>query len=118
MRDRNNYLKMADPKLRGQFSASVFNKAIEVASTCLNENASLRPSSGDLVTAMEFLLSCKYEPKDHAQKGSLHWPEIDLAPNLTAIVVEKDLDRDRAVAEAKMWGESWREKRRQSPIPN
>ncbi|WCJ40182.1 Protein kinase superfamily protein [Euphorbia peplus] len=114
MRDRNNYFKLADPLLRGQYTASVFNKAIEVASTCLNENASLRPSSNDLVTAIEFLRSSKL--KDGQE--SLKWPEIDVVPNLTAVVVEKDLDRDRAVAEAKMWGESWREKRKQSPLSN
>ncbi|XP_065861992.1 probable serine/threonine-protein kinase PBL7 [Euphorbia lathyris] len=115
IRDQKNHLKLADPLLRGQFSASVLNKAVEVASTCLNENANLRPSSSDLVTAIDFLLSCKHKPKD----ASLEWPEIHLAPNITAVVIEKDLDRDRAVAEAKMWGETWREKRRrQSPVSN
>lgn len=27
-------------------------------------------------------------------------------------ILNKDFDRERAVAEAKMWGENWREKRR------
>ncbi|EEF49395.1 probable serine/threonine-protein kinase PBL7 isoform X2 [Ricinus communis] len=114
MKDRCNYLKLADPKLKRQFSLSVFNKAIEVASICLNENANLRPSTSDLMIAMDYLVSHKYEPKD-AKKVSVNWPEIDFPPSVKAVILEKDLDRDRAVAEAKMWGESWREKRRQSP---
>ena len=36
--------------------------------------------------------------------------EKDDSPKETA----RMLDRERAVAEAKMWGENWREKRRQS----
>ncbi|XP_050231358.1 probable serine/threonine-protein kinase PBL7 [Mercurialis annua] len=110
MKDRCNYLQLADPKLKGQFSMSVFTKAIEVASTCLNENANLRPSTSDLVSAMDFLVTHKFE----AKKGNSNWPDIDFSPSLTAVVLEKDLARDRAVAEAKIWGESWREKRKQS----
>ncbi|KDP41812.1 hypothetical protein JCGZ_26830 [Jatropha curcas] len=111
MKDRGNYVRLVDPLLRRQFSMSLLNKAIEVASICLNENANLRPSSTDLVSAMEYLVSRKYEPdKDKANKS---WPEINLSPSAAEAVLEKDLDRDRAVAEAKLWGESWRDKRKQ-----
>lgn len=40
--------------------------------------------------------------------------EKDDSPRDTVRMLNKDLDRERAVAEAKMWGENWREKRRQS----
>ena len=40
--------------------------------------------------------------------------ERDDSPRETARMLNRDLDRERAVAEAKMWGENWREKRRQS----
>lgn len=40
--------------------------------------------------------------------------EKDDSPRETARMLNRDLDRERAVAEAKMWGENWREKRRQS----
>lgn len=41
-------------------------------------------------------------------------PGKDDSPKETARMSKKDLDRERAVAEAKMWGENLREKRRQS----
>ncbi|KAJ9189740.1 hypothetical protein P3X46_000995 [Hevea brasiliensis] len=107
MKDGGNYLKLADPLLRGRFSISVFNKAIEVASTCLNENANRRPSSSELVNAMDYLVSHR--------KSKKKCPEIDFPPSVAAVTIGKDLDRDCAVAEARKWGESWREKRRQSP---
>ncbi|XP_010250600.1 PREDICTED: serine/threonine-protein kinase PBS1 [Nelumbo nucifera] len=44
------------------------------------------------------------------QEGS----ERDDSPRETARMLNRNLDRERAVAEAKMWGENWREKRRQS----
>ncbi|KAF5449282.1 hypothetical protein F2P56_029746 [Juglans regia] len=40
--------------------------------------------------------------------------EKDDSPKETAKMLNRDLIRERAVAEAKMWGENWREKRRQS----
>ncbi|KAL3500980.1 hypothetical protein ACH5RR_035429 [Cinchona calisaya] len=43
----------------------------------------------------------------------LEGSERDDSPRETARIVNRDLDRERAVAEAKMWGENWREKRRQ-----
>ncbi|KAJ9178859.1 hypothetical protein P3X46_010708 [Hevea brasiliensis] len=115
MKDRETYIKLADPLLRGHFSMTPFNKAIEVASKCLNENANLRPSTSELVTAMDFLVSQKYDPRESKKKASVKWPVVDFPPSVTAVIIEKDLDRDRAVAEAKKWGESCREKRKQSP---
>ncbi|KAI3423114.1 Protein kinase domain-containing protein [Psidium guajava] len=40
--------------------------------------------------------------------------EKDDSPRDAVRILNKDLDRERAVAEAKMWGENWREKRRQN----
>ncbi|PHU03196.1 hypothetical protein BC332_28447 [Capsicum chinense] len=40
--------------------------------------------------------------------------EKEDSPRETARMLNRDLDRERAVAEAKMWGENWREKRRQN----
>lgn len=38
--------------------------------------------------------------------------EKEDSPRETARILIRNLDRERAVAEAKMWGENWREKRR------
>ena len=48
------------------------------------------------------------------RRWALDGPEKDDSPRETARILNRDLDRERAVAEAKMWGENWREKRRQS----
>lgn len=48
------------------------------------------------------------------RKWELEGSERDDSPRETAKMLNRDLDRERAVAEAKMWGENWREKRRQN----
>ncbi|CAJ2631197.1 unnamed protein product [Trifolium pratense] len=48
------------------------------------------------------------------RRWDLEGSEKDESPRETARMLNRDLDRERAVAEAKMWGENWREKRRQS----
>lgn len=48
------------------------------------------------------------------RRWDLDGSEKDDSPKETARMLNRDLDRERAVAEAKMWGENWREKRRQN----
>lgn len=48
------------------------------------------------------------------RRWDLDGSEKDDSPKETARMLNRDLERERAVAEAKMWGENWREKRRQS----
>ncbi|KAI3452558.1 hypothetical protein Pfo_009222 [Paulownia fortunei] len=48
------------------------------------------------------------------RKWDLEGSERDDSPRETAKILNRDLDRQRAVAEAKMWGENWREKRQQN----
>ncbi|XP_077250412.1 protein kinase superfamily protein [Tasmannia lanceolata] len=45
-------------------------------------------------------------------KWDLDGSEKDDSPRETAKIFNRDLDRERAVAEARMWGENWRDKRR------
>ncbi|CAK9166396.1 unnamed protein product, partial [Ilex paraguariensis] len=47
-------------------------------------------------------------------KWELEGSEKDDSPRETVRMLNRDLDRERAVAEAKMWGENWREKRLRS----
>ncbi|XP_055814455.1 serine/threonine-protein kinase PBS1-like [Solanum dulcamara] len=58
---------------------------------------------------------------DDGAGGSCRWKwdseggsERDDSPKETTRMLNRDLDRERAVAEAKIWGENWREKRRQN----
>ncbi|CAA3013375.1 serine threonine- kinase PBS1 [Olea europaea subsp. europaea] len=48
------------------------------------------------------------------RKWDLEGSEKDDSPKETTKMLNRDLHRERAVAEAKMWGENWREKRRQN----
>ncbi|KAG6793303.1 hypothetical protein POTOM_002506 [Populus tomentosa] len=48
-----------------------------------------------------------------ARNYCVKWPEPDFTPSRTKMVTDRDLDWDHAVAEAKLWGEEWREKQEQ-----
>ena len=110
LKDGMNILNLADPLLRGQFSKSTLKKALEVAFMCIQENANSRPSISDVVFALDYLTSHPYNPNE-AKRVSVKGPESNYSPKKTTRMLDRDFDRGRAVAEAKMWAESWREKR-------
>lgn len=112
-------------------------QALAVASMCIQEQAAARPVIGDVVTALSYLVNQAHDPnapprglssKDNTggriskneegggsgRRWDLEGSEKDDSPRETAKMLNRDLDRERAVAEAKMWGENWREKQRQS----
>ena len=108
-------------------------QALAVASMCIQEQAAARPLIGDVVTALSFLANQAYDHRGGAgddkggrilkndvgggsgRRWDLEGSEKDDSPRETARMLNnRDLDRERAVAEAKIWGENWREKRRQS----
>ncbi|MED6186891.1 Serine/threonine-protein kinase pbs1 [Stylosanthes scabra] len=145
--DRRKFSKLADPRLQGRFPMRGLYQALAVASMCIQESAATRPLIGDVVTALSYLANQAYDPNNagHGYRGSgddkrnrddkgarllkndeaggsgrrwdLEGSEKDESPRETARMLNRDLDRERAVAEAKMWGENWREKRRQSLQP-
>ncbi|XP_057529293.1 serine/threonine-protein kinase PBS1-like [Amaranthus tricolor] len=134
--DRRKFLKLADPLLQGRFPTRGLYQALAVASMCIQESAAGRPLIGDVVTALSYLANQAYDPnakddrrnrdenggkvvrgEDGASSGrkwDLEGSEKDDSPRETVRMLNRDLDRERAVAEAKMWGENWREKRRQT----
>lgn len=113
-------------------------QALAVASMCIQSEAASRPLIADVVTALSYLASQTYDPATahtgpgnsrpdrRGQPGSTtnnntsgnngnnsNTKERDDSPrDLVAGILNKDFDRERAVAEAKMWGENWREKRK------
>ncbi|KAH8512951.1 hypothetical protein H0E87_006309 [Populus deltoides] len=133
-----------DPRLQGRYPMRGLYQALAVASMCIQEQAAARPLIGDVVTALSYLANQAYEPNGHGYRGlgdrdekrhreerggqlsrneegggsgrkwDLDGSEKEDSPRETARMLNRDLDRERAVAEAKMWGENWREKRRQS----
>ncbi|KAL2903815.1 Serine/threonine-protein kinase PBS1 [Bienertia sinuspersici] len=133
--DRRKFLKLADPRLQGRFPTRGLYQALAVASMCIQENGAARPLIGDVVTALSYLANQAYDPstKDRnrdenggkilrgeegatsGRKWDLEGSEKDDSPRETARMLNnRDMERERAVAEAKMWGENWREKRRQT----
>uniref|UniRef100_A0A2P2IZU8 non-specific serine/threonine protein kinase n=1 Tax=Rhizophora mucronata TaxID=61149 RepID=A0A2P2IZU8_RHIMU len=141
--DRKKFPTLADPRLQGRYPTRGLYQALAVASMCIQEQAAGRPLIGDIVTALSYLANQAYEPsagsrgsgnrderRNRDERGgqllkneeggvSGHRWELDGfekedPPRETVRTLTRDLDRERAVAEAKMWGENWREKRRQS----
>ncbi|KAF1862926.1 hypothetical protein Lal_00009307 [Lupinus albus] len=135
--DRRKLSKLADPKLQGRLPMRGLYQALAVASMCIQESAAARPLIGDVVTALSYLANQAYDPKGSSSddkrnkedKGGrilkneeaggsgprwdLEGSEKDDSPRETA----RMSDRERAVAEAKLWGENLREKRRQNASP-
>lgn len=137
--DRRKFSKLADPQLQGRYPMRGLYQALAVASMCIQEQAAARPLIGDVVTALSYLVNQPYDPnsKDKDEKrnkddrglgrvsknedggGSrrkfdFEGSDRDDSPKETVKMSIRGLDRERAVAEAKMWGENWREKRRQN----
>ncbi|GMP82261.1 hypothetical protein CsSME_00036650 [Camellia sinensis var. sinensis] len=131
--DRRKFAKLADPRLQGKYPMRGLYQALAVASMCIQEQAAARPLIGDVVTALSYLANQAYDHKDERRtkeerggrilkhegggsgcKWDFEGSERDESPRETAKMLNRDLDRERAVAEAKMWGENWREKRRQN----
>ncbi|CAN6575174.1 unnamed protein product [Malus baccata var. baccata] len=112
MKDHKNIAQLADPLLRGRFQVSILRKAFEVAFMCLREDASTRPSMTEVVLAMNYLTSRLYSEPDENKVVDKKNSEPN-TPDETTAMLKKESERERAVAEAKMWGETWRDKRRQ-----
>ncbi|KAJ6836026.1 serine/threonine-protein kinase PBS1-like isoform X1 [Iris pallida] len=134
--DRRKLAKLSDPRLQGRYPMRGLYQALAVASMCIQEEAATRPLIADVVTALSYLASQAYDPATALASASGHrssrggravekgedgggsgrrWDvdglEKDDSPR---DATNKDFDREKAVAEAKMWGANWREKRRAS----
>ncbi|OWM89801.1 hypothetical protein CDL15_Pgr024549 [Punica granatum] len=140
--DRRKFVKLADPRLQGRFPMRGLYQALAVASMCIQEQGAARPLIGDVVTALSYLANQAYDNSsrgsgnkegkangeergggrilrnEEGEGSGRRWDleggsEKEDSPRDTARILNKDLERERAVAEAKMWGENWREKRKQ-----
>ncbi|KAK4477301.1 hypothetical protein RD792_016517 [Penstemon davidsonii] len=118
LRDRKNFVKLADPRLKGQFSEPILRRAMEVALMCLREDPQLRPGMADVVNALEYFVSQQYDSNDKRSpegEGQINHDMESFFESKDILqetkLLDKNVDRARAVAEAKMWGELWRDKR-------
>lgn len=103
---------------------------------CIQEQAATRPLIRDVVTALSYLANQNYdrsaatthrgsspsggkangeEVGESGRRWDFEVSEKEESPKETVRKTSnRDMDRERAVAEAKMWGENLREKRRQN----
>ncbi|KAJ8458048.1 hypothetical protein OPV22_030974 [Ensete ventricosum] len=138
-KDRRKLPSMADPRLQGRYPMRGLYQALAVASMCIQEEAASRPAIADVVTALSYLASQAYDPgasptnnnrpggerrNQNADEGSGRKSsknnngESDHNSQMNcentwkekAATLRRDFDRERALAEAKMWGRNWREK--------
>lgn len=134
--DRRKLPRLADPKLQGRFPVRGLYQALAIASMCIQEQAANRPPIADVVTALSYLANQAYDPSssptssnksrgdnderkintknDQGGTSGRKWEpersEKDDSPREIVGLLKKDFNRERAVAEAKLWGENWREK--------
>ena len=73
-KDRRKFSQMADPMLQGQYPSRGLYQALAVAAMCVQEQANMRPVIADVVTALSYLASQKYDPSTQTVQSSRHAP--------------------------------------------
>ncbi|XVE99410.1 hypothetical protein REPUB_Repub03eG0195800 [Reevesia pubescens] len=69
-KDRRKFAQMADSLLQGQYPVRGLYQALAVAAMCVQEQPNMRPLIADVVTALSYLASQKYDPETHSVQGS------------------------------------------------
>ncbi|KAI9081762.1 hypothetical protein K1719_036024 [Acacia pycnantha] len=62
-KDRKRFSEMADPSLEGQYPVRGLYQALAIAAMCVQEKPHMRPGIADVVTALNFLASQKYDQR-------------------------------------------------------
>ncbi|KAF7818564.1 putative serine/threonine-protein kinase PBL7 isoform X1 [Senna tora] len=73
-KDRRKFSQMADPMLQGQFPPRGLYQALAVAAMCVQEQANMRPVIADVVTALSYLASQRYDPNANSVQSSRFSP--------------------------------------------
>ncbi|XP_057449086.1 probable serine/threonine-protein kinase PBL5 isoform X2 [Lotus japonicus] len=77
-RDRQKFSQMVDPLLQGQYPKRGLYQALAIAAMCVQEQPSMRPVVADVVTALNYLASNKYDPlNQHVQTSKNPSPPKD-----------------------------------------
>ncbi|CAL5420041.1 unnamed protein product [Camellia sinensis] len=88
-KDRRKFSQMADPTLQGQYPARGLYQALSVAAMCVQEQPTMRPVIADVVTALSYLASQKYDPETQPVQSSRWAPTT---PPRTKRVTDKRLN--------------------------
>ncbi|KAL1330193.1 hypothetical protein HN51_047344 [Arachis hypogaea] len=73
-KDRRKFAQMADPTLQGQYPPRGLYQALAVAAMCVQEQANMRPVIADVVTALSYLASQRYDPNTQTAQNSRFAP--------------------------------------------
>ncbi|KAL5546249.1 hypothetical protein UlMin_005936 [Ulmus minor] len=73
-KDRKMFSQMADPTLQGQYPPRGLYQALAVAAMCVQEQPTMRPVIADVVTALSYLASQKYDPQTEPGQNSRFAP--------------------------------------------
>ncbi|XP_012454430.1 probable serine/threonine-protein kinase PBL7 [Gossypium raimondii] len=68
-KDRRKFAQMADPLLQGQYPVRGLYQALAVAAMCVQEQPNMRPLIADVVTALTYLASQRYDPETQSVQG-------------------------------------------------
>ncbi|CAA2967529.1 probable serine threonine- kinase PBL7 [Olea europaea subsp. europaea] len=62
-KDKRKFSQIADPMLQGQYPARGLFQALSIAAMCVQDQPNMRPAIADVVTALNYLASQKYDPE-------------------------------------------------------
>lgn len=68
-KDRRKFSQIADPALQGRYPARGLYQALAVAAMCVQEQPNMRPLMADVVTALTYLASQKYDPESQPSQS-------------------------------------------------
>ncbi|XP_052880403.1 probable serine/threonine-protein kinase PBL5 isoform X2 [Gossypium arboreum] len=68
-KDRRNFSRMVDPLLQGQYPVRGLYQALAIAAMCVQEQPNMRPAITDVVMALNYLASQKYDPDNPVQSS-------------------------------------------------
>ncbi|XP_057779025.1 LOW QUALITY PROTEIN: probable serine/threonine-protein kinase PBL7 [Salvia miltiorrhiza] len=73
-KDKRKFPQIADPALQGQYPTRGLYQALAIAAMCVQEQPNLRPMIADVVTALTYLSSQKYDSETHPPQNPLWKP--------------------------------------------
>ncbi|KAJ0908910.1 putative protein kinase RLK-Pelle-RLCK-VIIa-1 family [Helianthus annuus] len=112
--DKRRYVKLADPKMKGEFMHRPLKKIVQVALMCMNDDFEKRPDMSEVVDRLDRVASLS-DP--HAGSNQNQDSDSDSDNNSDFMFKDDKEERAKAIAEAKMWGEKYRhEKTSRTPI--
>ncbi|XVE79692.1 hypothetical protein DITRI_Ditri14bG0078300 [Diplodiscus trichospermus] len=68
-KDRRNFSRMIDPLLQGQYPVRGLYQALAISAMCVQEQPNMRPAISDVVMALNYLASQKYDRNNPVQSS-------------------------------------------------